>query len=97
MLMQKNELKARVDAAIDEWSRNLDVMKAKADSATGDSKVAYAQKVADLQKQYDDLKIKAAVAWDAGDDRWDSVSSDLERTLDDWLARAKKAWDDLTK
>ena len=95
--MQKHEFKARVDGQMDEWKRNLDVMKAKADSTTGDSKVAYTEQVSTLQKQYDELKIKAAGAWDAADDKWDETSRGLAGAWDDWTDRAAKAWDDSKK
>jgi hypothetical protein len=93
--MQKHEFKARVDGQMDEWKRNLDVMKAKSESASGDAKVAYAEQVSGLQKQYNDLRIKAAGAWDAADDKWDEVSKDLGDAWDGWTDRATKAWDEL--
>jgi gas vesicle protein len=95
--MQKHELKARVEGQIDEGKRNLDVMKSKADAATGDAKVAYSEHVSVLQKQYDELKVKAAAAWDAADDTWDDVSRDVASAWDEWTDRAKKAWDDRSK
>lgn len=95
--MQKNELKARVDAQIDEGKRNLDVMKAKAASLTGEEKVKNAERVATLQKQYDELKIKAAKAWDSADDTWENVSRDIAKGWDDWTDRVAKSWDDAKK
>lgn len=95
--MQKHEFKARVDGQMNEWKRNLDVMKAKADSASGDSKVAYTERVAGLQKQYDELETKAAASWDTADDKWDEVSKGLEIAWGDWTDRAARAWDDLKK
>lgn len=95
--MDKHELKARVDGQMNEWRRNLDVMKAKADATTGDTKVTYTERVAGLQKQYDELKTKAAASWDTADDRWEEASRGLETAWDDWTDRAAKAWDDLKK
>jgi hypothetical protein len=95
--MQKHEFKARVDGQMDEWKRNLDVMKTKADASTGDGKVAYEEHVAALQKQYDDLKVKAAAAWDAADDKWDDVARDLGSAWDEWTDRAAEAWDEHAK
>lgn len=95
--MQKHELKARVDGQIDEGKRELDLMRAKAAAATGDAKIAYGEHVSTLQKQFDDLKIKAATAWDAADDKWDDVSRDVASAWDDWTDRAQKAWDDRSK
>ena len=54
--MEKHELKARIDGQTNEWNGNLDVMRAKADAATGEAKLKYAQTVADLSKQLGDLK-----------------------------------------
>ncbi len=95
--MQKHELKARVDAQIEQGKRSLDTMKAKAGAAGGDAKVTYTEHIAGLQKQYDELKIKAAAAWDAADDKWDEASSGLGSAWDDWTDRAMKAWDDRGK
>jgi len=95
--MQKQELKARVDAQIDEGKRSLDVMKAKAEASTGDAKVKHAELVSGLQKQYDELKIKAAAAWDGADDTWDDVSRDITKGWDEWTDRAAKGWDDHKK
>ncbi len=95
--MQKHEVKARVDGQMDEWKRNLDVMKAKADAASGDTKVTYSEKVAALQKQYDELKVKAAASWDTADDKWDEAAKGLEAAWDDWTDRAAKALDDFNK
>ena len=93
--MDKRESKARIEAQMDEWKLNLKTMKAKADAATGGTKVAYAEQVAELQKQYDEVKVKAATAADTADDKWKATAKDLENTWDDWVARAKKAKDDL--
>jgi hypothetical protein len=95
--VNKHEAKARFDAQMDEWKRNLDVMKAKSDAAAGDAKVGYAKTVAGLQEQYDEMKIKAAKTWDAADDAWDDAYRDLEAAWNDWSARAMRAWDDIAR
>jgi hypothetical protein len=95
--MDRHETRARVEAQIDEWKRNLDTMKAKAESSTGDANVKYKESVAKLQVQLDDLKIRAAKVWDSADDSWESASKDLESTWQEWEGRAKAAWDDLSK
>jgi hypothetical protein len=95
--MDRHETKARVDAQINEWQRNLETMKAKAEASVGDAKVAYLKAVSESQGQFDDLKIQAAKTWDVADDTWDSASKDLEIKWDEWQLRAKKAWNDLSK
>lgn len=95
--MNKHETKARIEAQIDEWKRNLATMKAKAEASTGDAKVEYLDSVSGLQKQLDDLKIQAAKVWDAADDTWESAGRDLELKWEEWQLNAKKAWNDLSK
>lgn len=95
--MSKHERKTRLDAQGDEWKRNLDLMKAKAEAATGGAKVSYKKTVADLTKQYDEFKIKAAKAWDSADDTSEKTSRDLDLTWDEWELRARKALNDLNK
>lgn len=95
--MDRHETKARVEAQIAEWNRNLDTMRAKAEAKVGDSKVKYLELVAESQKQFDGLKVQAAKTWDVADDLWDSTSKDLELKWEEWQLNAKKMWNDLTK
>jgi hypothetical protein len=95
--MDRHETKARIEAQIDEWKRNLETMKAKAEASSGDAKVRYLEVVSGFQKQLDGLKIQAAKTWDVADDAWDSTSKDLELKWEEWQLGAKKAWNDLTK
>jgi hypothetical protein len=95
--MDRHETKARIEAQIGEWKRNLEIMKAKAEAMAGDSKVEYLKAVGESQKGFDGLKIQAAKAWDVADDVWDSTSKDLEIKWDEWQLGAKKIWNDLTK
>lgn len=95
--MDKHELRARIDAQTDEWKRNLDVMKAKADASSGETKVKYSENVAQLQRQFDEFKIQAAKAWDTADEGWDQTSKDLELKWAEWELRAKSAWNELTR
>lgn len=94
--MDRHETKARIAAQIDEWQRNLEIMKAKAEASAGDAKVTYLKAVSESQDQFDALKVQAAKTWDVADDSWGSASKDLEIKWDEWQLRAKKAWNDLS-
>ena len=95
--MERHEMEARIDAQVDEWKRNLDTLKAKADASPGQANVAYRDALEPLQKQFDALKIQAAAAHDAADDSWDSVSASFETSWNEWQDRAKRAWDEASK
>jgi len=95
--MDKHEIKARIDAQTDEWNNNIATMKAKADAATGDAKVAYQENVGQLQKQLSEFKVKAAAAWDVADDKFEEAGKDLELAWSEWELRARTALNELMK
>jgi hypothetical protein len=95
--MDRHETKARYDALMNEWKANLDVMRAKAEAAPAQARVGYVEKVGQLQKQFDGLKIQAAAALDDANDARESVGKDMELAWEEWVVRAKSEWDELTK
>lgn len=98
MPMERHEIKSRVDAKLDAWKRNLDVMRVKVDASEGDEKTAYHQRVAELEKQHEELRMKAAQAWESAaetDEKWDSVVEDIEKALDEWTKGAARTRDDV--
>jgi hypothetical protein len=95
--MSTHESKARIESGMDEWNRNLETMRAKTGSAASQADVKYRETVAQLQKQFDDLKIKSAKSRDRADVSIDSAHKNVEDAWDEWETRAKKAWDDLFK
>lgn len=70
-------------------------MKAKAEAATGETKVGYKETVAKLTEQLNDIKIQSAKTWDVADDKWDAMSTELQATWAEWEVRAKSTWNDL--
>lgn len=98
--MERHEIKSRVDAKLDAWKRNLDAMRVKVDASEGDEKAAYREQVTALQKQHEELRIKAAQAWESAadtDEKWDSVVANIEQTLDEWTKGAARTRDDVLK
>ena len=95
--MRTREAKARIESGMDEWNHNLGTMKAKTGSAASRADVGYRETVAELQKQFDDLKIRSARVWDVADESFDSARKDVESSWDEWKIRANKAWKELPK
>ena len=96
--MERHEIKSRVDAKLDAWKRNLDAMRVKVDASEVDQKAAYREQVIVLQKQHEELRMRAAQAWESaadGDAEWDSVVDDIEKTLDEWTKGAARTRDDV--
>lgn len=94
--MDKHEMKARIEAQLEEWKGTLDTMWAKADTSTGDSKAEYLDSVMESRRQLDGLKIEAAKVWDAADDLWESAGPELDLKWEKWKLSTKQAWDKLT-
>jgi hypothetical protein len=95
--MERHEIKSRVDAKLDARKRSLDAMRVKVDASEGDERAAYREHVTALEKQHEELRVRAAQAWeaaDAGDPEWDSVVDDIEKTLDQWTKGEARTRDD---
>ena len=95
--MDRHEIKARIDAQIDEWYRSIDALKARGEAATGTAKADYLKQASEYQTELDGLKIEAAKVWDVADDAWDSAGKDLQLKWDEWQLRARNAWSDLSE
>lgn len=95
--MDKHELEARIQAESDEWRRNIDIMKAKAETATGERKLRYRQDIAGLERQFDELKIQAAKTWDIAEDKWDEAAHDLELKWKEFELKAREELNQLVK
>ncbi len=96
--MERHEIKSRVDAKLDNWKRDLNQMRVKVDASEGDEKAAYRDHVIALQRQHEDLQVRAAKAWETADDgdaEWDSVVDDIEKALDEWEKGAARTRDDV--
>jgi hypothetical protein len=89
--VERHEIKARIDAKADEWKRSLDVMRAKAGTASGETRLKQQEAVSRLQEQFDELKIQSAKAWDKADDTWQAAERDLNQKWSEWELRAKSA------
>lgn len=89
--MQRLEIKSRVDAKLDAWKRDLDTMRVKVDESEDEAKVAYNERVADLAREHEGLRLKVARMWEAPDDDFDTgPAEDFEKMLDDWVKRTER-------
>lgn len=99
-LMERHEIKSRVDAKLGKWKRDLNAMRVKVDASEGDSKEAYHEQVAALEKRHEELRVQAAEAWEsaaADDARFDTVVEGIEKSLDEWEKGATRIRDDVLK
>jgi uncharacterized coiled-coil DUF342 family protein len=88
-MSMKEAYEKKLQSQLDEWSAEIDKLKAKADAAEADAQVEYYKQIEELQsmqdsagKKLDELKEARDNAWEdlkAGiDSAWDSLSSSMK-------------------
>lgn len=88
-MSMKEAYEKKLQSQLDEWSADIDKLKAKVDSAGADAKLEYYKQIEELRsmkdeagKKLDELKEAGEGAWEdlkAGmDSAWDSLSSSIK-------------------
>lgn len=98
--MERLEIKSRVDAKLDAWKSDLDAMRVRVDASELDAKADYNERIAELAKDHEALRLRAAQAWmeeAEGEAHMDAVAGDIEKALDEWEKRAVRTRDDVLK
>jgi|PersoiStandDraft_1058852.scaffolds.fasta_scaffold345876_1 hypothetical protein len=95
--MERHEIKALVDARMEEGKRTLDTMKARLDATTGEAAADYRERVAQLKREHDELKARAARSLEVADEAFDAACKDLELAMDEWDVLAKRTFHGLPK
>ena len=83
----------KLNAQLKEWSASIDVLKAKADKANADLKIAYYKQLDDLKMKRDTARNKIDDLKTAGDDAWERVTTPVEKSWGDIKAAFDKAQD----
>ena len=63
----------RMKAKMDEWDAQLDVLKAKAEGASANVKIAINEQIDNLESYKADAKMKFEELQDAGEDAWEDL------------------------
>jgi hypothetical protein len=93
MPMQKEAYKEKMEAQMSEWEGRIKTLKAKAEMMSGDAKIAYHERIKDLEKAKDSLGEKLSAMKDTGSDTWERVKKEVE----DAIADIKAKFDKMTK
>jgi multidrug resistance efflux pump len=80
----------KLDAQLDEWSAQIDLLKAKADKAKAEVKIEYYKTIETLQHKQNDAKAKLRELKTAGDEAWEDLKTGAEKV---W-AEVKTAYHD---
>ena len=76
--MDKKIYIEKVQAQIREWEAKLDLLHAKADKATADTKINYMKQIDKLKQQKSHVEEQLAEIRDAGEDLWEDIKDKLD-------------------
>lgn len=83
-MSMKEAYEQKLQAQLDEWSAEIDKLKARADDAEADAQLEYYKEIEELRSMQEEASNKLAELKDASDDAWEDLK-----------AGADSAWDSL--
>lgn len=96
IMSAKDAYVQKLHAKLDEWSAQIDKMKAKADQAEADSRIEYNKRIVVLQEKRSETKQKIEALRKAGAGAWEDLKSgvqlaveSMEQALDSARSRFK--------
>ena len=92
--MESRELyKQKYQAQLHEWSARLDLMKARAEKFTAQSKLDVKPHLDAAQSKLEDAKARLEKISEATDEKWDHVAKDIDHAWTDFKAAVEGAYD----
>ena len=76
---KRKAFEEKLDAQLDEWSAQIDLLKAKADKAKAEMKIEYYQAIEGLQHKQSDAKAQLQELKRAGDEAWEDLKTGAEK------------------
>ena len=73
----------KIDAQLNEWNAQIDLLKAKADKAKAETKIKYYNAIEALQHKQSEAKTKLHELKTAGDGAWADLKTGAERVWDE--------------
>ena len=81
--MNEKELyQQKMQAQLDEWTADVDKLKAKASQASADGQIQIHKEIEALEGKIEEGKAKLAEVVDASEDAWDSIKDGVESAWD---------------
>lgn len=78
----KEAYEKKLQAQLDEWSADIDKLKAKADSAEADVQLEYYKQIEELRSMQETAVDKLIELKDASDDAWEDLKAGIESAWD---------------
>ena len=92
-MFDKDEMKARTEAAMKEWQAQIDKLHAQAKEMQGAGEAKYREQIAELEKSRDEMRGKMNEAMNASEDAWKEMQGGFEnawKSISDSFEKARK-------
>lgn len=87
----KEAYEKKIQSRLDEWSAEIDKLKAKADSAEADVRLEYYKQIEKLQSMQKAANEKLGRLKKAGDDAWEDLKAGIDKDCDSLSEAVKSA------
>lgn len=81
----------KLQAQLDEWNAEIDLLKAKADNASADAQIEYAKEIDELRSMRDAANSKLSEIKNAADDAWEDLKEGTESAWNSLSQAVKSA------
>lgn len=89
-MSMKEAYEKKLQSRLDEWSAEIDKLKAKADAAEADAQLEYYKEIEELREMQETARSKLTELKEAGDDAWEDLKAGLDSAWDS-MSRAIKS------
>ena len=90
-MSDKTAYTRKLEAEIEEWNAEIDLLRAKAKSASADAQLDYEQQIEDLKSKRDEMEGKLQELNDASAGAWEDVKRGVDRAWKDMSAAVDAA------
>ena len=90
-MSDKTAYTRKLEAEIEEWNAEIDLLRAKAKSASADAQLDYEQQIDDLKSKRDEMEVKLQELNDASAGAWEDVKRGVDRAWKDMSAAVEAA------
>ncbi len=87
----KQAYEKKLQAKLDEWSAEIDKLKAKANSAEADTQLEYNRLIDELRTKQNEAQKKLDELKEASDDAWEDLKAGIENAWDSLGSSIKSA------
>ncbi|PTQ91512.1 hypothetical protein C8R30_13118 [Nitrosomonas nitrosa] len=90
-MSNKDAYVKKLEAQLDEWNAEIDLLKAKADKASADAQIEYAKEIDELRSMRDAASSKLSEIKNAADDAWEDLKEGTESAWNSLSQAVKSA------